>query len=291
MLLSPQRHVAPPFAWQRAVLVAVLGLAMHCFSTAKTVVVYPKQESVNNYPIQVLQMALQEAQLDFELKPARTFMPQGRALQQLAQGSEVSVVWSMTSKERELQLHPIRIPIDKGLLGWRLFLIHKQNADAFAKVKSLEDLGKYQAGQGHDWPDTEIMRSNGLPVQVAASYEGLFKMLRGQRFDYFPRSIIEIWDEQKAYGADALEIEKTVLLHYPTALYFFVNKDDKVLANAIQTGLETAIRNGKFEKLFLKTYGDVLNQARVRNRTILQLTNPMLPAETPLERKELWMQF
>lgn len=274
---------------------ALLGLCLACLATvslaAKTVVTYPKQESANGYPAQVLRLALQEAGIDFDLNPSDTPMPQGRALQQLASGENVNVVWSMTSKERELKLRPIRIPIDKGLLGWRLFLINKASAATFAKVKTLSDLRKLQAGQGHDWPDTEILRFNGLPVQGSASYEGLFKMLRAQRFDYFPRSIIEIWDEQKAFGGTDFEIEKTVLLHYPTALYFFVNKNDRALAKAIETGLNTAIQNGKFDKLFQQNYGDVLQRAHVHSRTQLQLTNPLLPLATPLERKELWIQL
>jgi hypothetical protein len=81
-----------------------------------------------------------------------------------------------------------------------MFLINRSDAAKFTKVKTLDDLRQLQAGQGHDWPDTEILRFNGLNVQVSASYESLFTMLRAQRFDYFPRSIIEIWDEQKKFG-------------------------------------------------------------------------------------------
>jgi ABC-type amino acid transport substrate-binding protein len=274
----------------RLLFAVVFAILAHP-ANAKFVVTYPKQESANGYPAQVLRLALQEAGADFKLQPSDTPMPQGRALQQLAAGENVNLVWSMTSKERELKLRPIRIPIDKGLLGWRLFLINKTNAATFARVKTLDDLRKLQAGQGHDWPDTDILRQNGLTVQGSASYEGLFKMLRAQRFDYFPRSIIEIWNEQKAYGGTEFEIEKTLLLHYPTALYFFVNKNDRALAKAIEIGLNTAIQNGKFDQLFQQTYGDVLQRAHVHTRTKLQLTNPLLPLATPLERKELWIQF
>jgi hypothetical protein len=276
--------------WRLAVLGLVFAaLANH--SESKTLVIYPKQESANTFPEQVLRLALHEADMDFELRASDTPMPQGRALQQLASGKDVNVVWSMTSKEREQKLRPIRIPIDKGLLGWRMFLINKVDAAKFAKVKTLDDLRQLQAGQGHDWPDTEILRFNGLNVQVSTSYESLFTMLRAQRFDYFPRSIIEIWDEQRSFGGTNFEIERTVLLHYPTAFYFFVKKDDRNLAKAIETGLNTAIANGKFEQLFQLTYGDVVQRARVQSRTKLQLANPLLPPSTPLERSELWVHF
>lgn len=259
-------------------LIAALTVLSHQ-PRAGTLVIYPKQESANTFPEKVLRLALHEASLDFELRASDTPMPQGRALQQLASGRDVNVVWSMTSKERELKLRPIRIPIDKGLLGWRLLLINKVDAAKFAKVKTLDDLRQLQAGQGHDWPDTEILRFNGLNVQVSTSYESLFTMLRAQRFDYFPRSIIEIWDEQRSFGGTNFEIERTVLLHYPTAFYFFVKKDDRNLAKAIEAGLNTAIANGKFEQLFQLTYGDVVQRARVQSRTKLQLANPLLPPQ------------
>jgi hypothetical protein len=290
MHFSRPFFLVPLYVLRRLLFIVVFTMLANS-ANAKYVVTYPKQESANGYPAQVLRLALQEAGADFQLQPSDTAMPQGRALQQLAAGENVDVVWSMTSKERELKLRPIRIPIDKGLLGWRLFLINKSNAATFARVKTLDDLRKLQAGQGHDWPDTEILRYNGLTVQGSASYEGLFKMLRAKRFDYFPRSIIEIWDEQNAYGATDFEIEKTVLLHYPTAFYFFVNKNNRALAKTVETGLNAAIQNGKFEKLFQQTYGDVLQRAHVHTRTKLQLANPLLPLATPLERKELWIQF
>ena len=270
----------------------VLGAALCTpLSSAKTIVRYPQREMPNDYPLQVLQLALREAGVDFVIKPSTVAMSQGRALEQLAKGLDVDVVWSMTSQERESALRPIRIPIDKGLLGWRLILTSQSGAEALSKVNSLDDLRKLQAGQGHDWPDTEILRHNGLPVQIGASYLGLFNMLRAGRFDYFPRSIIEIWSEQKAYGLQDLVIDKNLVLYYPTALYFFVNKNDPGLAGAIENGLNKAIANGKFEQLFQQTYGEAIQRALIKGRTRIELVNPLLPKATPLARKELWITF
>jgi hypothetical protein len=266
-------------------------LLLPTWAAAQVLVRFPKQESANGYPEQVLRLALQESGIAYTLEPSSTPMPQGRALRQLAKGDDVTVVWTMTSKDRERELYPIRIPIDKGLLGWRLFLINPQQAAQFAKVKTLTGLRTLQAGQGHDWPDTEILRRNGLPVQTSTTYNSLFTMLQAERFDYFPRSVIEIWDEAKAYAPQGFVIEKSLILYYPTAFYFFVNKDNKVLGKAIERGLNAAIRNGKFEALFQQTYGDVLQRAGAHARTRLQLKNPLLPRETPLGRKELWIQF
>lgn len=278
-----------PLHLRTAALALLLAAGPACAAAPKLTLTYPQQDSANTYPIQVLRLALREAGVQFELRPSKERMPQGRALQQLSNGRDVDVVWSMTSIEREQDLLPIRIPIDKGLLGWRVLLINKERAPGFAGIKTLEQLRTLSAGQGHDWPDTYILRANGLPVQTGTSYDGLFNMLAAQRFDYFPRSIIEAWDEQQRFGAKTLEIEKTLILHYPTAFYFFVNKKDHKLARTIEDGLNRAIANGRFDQLFTQTYGDMLLRVHLAGRTRLDLQNPLLPPATPLERRALWI--
>ena len=262
---------------------------------AKTVLWYPQPEintdERQTYPLKILTLALSKAGADYELKPRLNKMQQARALRQLALGLEINVLWTMTSKEREKDLLPIRIPIDKGLLGWRIFLINKKNAVNFEKLNTLDDLKKFEAVQGHDWPDTEILKANGLKVLGLPYYDSLFKTLQIGRVDYFPRSISEIWTEEKSHPDRDLEIEKTIILHYPTALYFFVNKDDKELARLIETGLRAAIKDGSFEKTFVESYGADINQTHLKNRKLFQLKNPLLPVETPLQDKKLWLSF
>ena len=277
-------------AWARALL-TLMVLAWQSPLWAKTTVVYPLPESIDerqNYPRKLLALALTKTGTEFELRPSSRVMTQSRALSELSRGGDVSVVWSMTSKEREDMFLPIRIPIEKGLLGWRIFLINKNKASQFSAVKTLDDLKKYEAGQGHDWPDTEILRANGLKVQASANYDGLFKMLQSGRIDYFPRSILEIWAEEKNHPDMDLTIEQTVILHYPTALYFFVNKDDAALAKLIETGLRAAIKDGSFDKLFAAEYGDDIKRANLKGRTRFQMQNPLLPAMTPFHDKKLW---
>ena len=105
-----------------------IGLLLLAFTPAwcaPQLIIYPQAESANdnrsNYPLQLLELALTKAGVEHVLQPSSSKMPQGRALIQLAAGHDVDVVWSMTSRQREQDLLPIRIPIDKGLLGWRIF--------------------------------------------------------------------------------------------------------------------------------------------------------------------------
>jgi hypothetical protein len=251
---------------------------------------YPQQEADGVYPVKVLALALSKSGTPHTLAPMPYQMPQGRALKQLAQGLDLNVVWSITSKEREDELLPVRIPIDKGLYGWRIFLVNKEDVAKFSAIQSLSDLRALKAGQGHDWPDTAILRANGLPVEISPRYDSLFRMLKSNRFDYFPRSVLEIWGEADRYADTGLVVEPRVLLRYPTAFYFFVSKSDPELAAILERGLNAAIKDGSFERLFQQTFGDVLRRANLSGRTEMRLNNPLLPATLPLHRKELWMQ-
>ena len=80
-----------------------------------------------------------------------------------------------------------------------------------------------------------------------------------------------------------------MLLHYPAAIYFFVNKKDAALASAIEAGLHKAMADGSFDTLFYERFGDVIKRANLRGRVAIALTNPLLPAATPLGRKALWL--
>ena len=67
-----------------------------------------------------------------------------------------------------------------------------------------------------------------------------------------------------------------------------MNKKSVPLANLIEKGLEKAIKNGKFEALFIKNYKTYIDKAQIENRTFYLLENAFLPEKTPLDRKELW---
>lgn len=256
------------------------------------VIRYPHAESDSDsrqdYPLQLLKLALSKAGGNHTLAPSKVRMQQGRAARELEDGQDIDVMWTMTSKEREAHLLPIRIPIYKGLIGWRIGLVREADADRFASVHNLADLRAIRLGQGHDWPDTDILRSNGLSVYGVDDYESLFRMLQQGRFDFFPRSVLEIWQERDRHASQGLVIEPHLLLRYPAVAYYFVNRRNTALARLIERGLERALADGSFERLFLKFYGPLLEAAHIDQRTVIDLTNPLLPVDTPLNRDVFW---
>lgn len=79
-----------------------------------------------------------------------------------------------------------------------------------------------------------------------------------------------------------------MLLHYPTALYFFFSPHNPQLAETVERGLERALADGSFDRLFLQHYGASLRRVDFARRRLIELRNPLLPAATPLRRSELW---
>ena len=272
---------------------AVGALAGACLPAAcATVVHYPRPESHiderASYPIALLKLSLQKSGADYQLAPSVAHMQQGRSLRFLERGIHIDVVWTVTTTKREQQFLPIRIPIDRGLIGWRLLLIQSKREAAFASVRQRDALAMLLAGQGHDWPDTDVLRANQLRVATSSSYEGLFKMLALGHIDYFPRSVSEIWPELDARRGRGLAVEPTLVLHYPEALYFFVNRDNRALAGAIDKGLRAAIADGTMERLFQRSYGAAIRRAGLAGRTRIALHNPLLPASAPSADAALW---
>lgn len=266
-----------------------------CSASALEVLKYPRHSDGNDpeaYVVDLLNEALARSPGRYRLEATPTPMTQSRALLAIEKSSpSVQVMWGMTSREREERLLPIRIPIYRGLIGWRV-LLHRSDAENLSTISDLKGLQRFSFGQRHDWPDTPILRSNGLNVVTSQDYQGLFKMLAAGRFDLFPRELVVAWQEQARAHQDGLDlsVENHVLLHYPAALYFFTSRGRKDLAADIESGLEEMISDGSFQQLFDRYHGDTLRQANLANRLFIELQNPDLPPATPLARKALWFQ-
>jgi ABC-type amino acid transport substrate-binding protein len=261
---------------------------------ASALVRYPQSEEeghgqgAEHYPVRLLRMALERADQEYTLESTSVMMRQNRALAELQAGRVIDVVWTMASQSRERDLLPVRIPLDMGLIGWRLLLIRGRDAARFAAIRRVAELQALDALQGHDWPDTDILRANNYRVQTASDYAGMFKMLQSGRVDYFPRAVFEVWNEAAAFAEQGLVVAPGLALHYPSAFYFFVKKSNTALAAAIRRGLESMLADGSYARLFQEYFGEMAARSTLGARRVFELRNPLLSAATPLGRRELW---
>ena len=188
------------------------------------------------YGVALLKLAFAKAGVCHTLVYSKQNMKQGRAVYELERDSgKLDIMITMTSPEREAALLGVPVPLTKGVLGWRIALVRKERLHQFAAVREAGQLKKFVAGQGHDWPDTAILRANGLPVEVSSAYDGMFKMLEAGRIDYFPRAVQQVFAEHKEHPS--LALEPHIVLRYPTDAYFFVNRRNTRLAADVRRGL------------------------------------------------------
>lgn len=190
-----------------------------------------------------------------EVNFTANFVSTDRSLAELKNGNGVTLLWTTTNKQREQDFLPIRISLIRELNNYRLFLIRAEDQEKFDKVQTLDDLRKFTAGLGTQWPETELLRSKNLKVVTSLKHGSLFKMLQVKRFDYFPRGLYEIWDEAELHKNKGLVIEKNLMLYYEAPFYFFVNKNNRALAERIERGLNIAIADGSFEELLMSVPG------------------------------------
>ena len=238
--------------------------------------------------VRLLEQALAEAGHGQRLAPSRWPMVQTRALRELEEGTgTLHVMWTMTTPERETQLLPIRIPLYKGLYGWRVMLVNRRQPDRLARVRHLDDLRQVPMVQGHDWPDTDLLRANGVTVHTAQAFEHLFRMLDDGTAQAFPRSVVEAgWDQQR--HSDTCVVDPHLVLRYPAAIYAFVRRGDTELAEALTLGLNRMVAKGTMERLFQQFVAPLLAPLNLGQRRVIELHNPLLPASVPLHRRELW---
>lgn len=259
-------------------------------------IIYPstQEEQASRFEdlIEILDTLMQKTQADFgdyELVPSEKSMTESRLLHEVRSGKKLDVIWSSTSPQKEKALRAIRIPLRKGLLGYRLCFIHQENQSKFDHVNSLEDLKAYHIGQGVGWGDVALYQHSDIKVEQAP-YQSLFKMISLKRFDLFPRGINEIFNELTIYGPanPNMAIENGFILYYPWPYYFFTSKENEALAIRIEAGLERMIEDGSFEHIFMKYHQDSIEQAQLDKRNLIRLENPILPKNTPLDNPKLW---
>lgn len=265
-----------------------LFLTLPVFSLEEIVI--PRPQSANDtrdaYNQEILKLALESTKAeygDYEVRLSEAEIPTLRLIPLVAEQDQVNLMFSPTTKELEKSLLPVYFPLDKGLLGYRLLLIRKQDQAKFASVRNLADFRRFSIGQGLGWGDIEILQAAGIKVTTGNSYEGLFAMLMGNRFDSFSRSISEALHEYKERKAQYpnLAIEDSLLIVYPYPNYIFVSKDNPRLARRLKAGLESLLNSGTLDQVFLRYNQPAFDEAHIRSRKVLRLENPDLPLDTP----------
>jgi ABC-type amino acid transport substrate-binding protein len=273
-------------------LLAAMGLAAVTFSASAEVLKYNQSDADPNgyYAAKMIKLALEHIDTKYELEVVPGDLTQTRMVEDTLTNS-LDIIWAGTSRDLEEQLELVKIPLYKGLLGHRILIIRKEDQAKFDQVKNIEDLRKIRLGQGTAWADTKILEANGLNVVKTMKYINLFFMLDGGRFDAFPRAVFEPFSEVEKHSGLNLTVEKHLMLVYKLDFFLFVNKNKKKLARDLELGLNRAIADGSFDKVFLSapSVQEAITKGDLKNRLIIPLKNPLITDQVPVDREELWI--
>lgn len=200
----------------------------------------------------LLRLALEKTRAEgpFDIVHIDQHLTSPRQATEIKNNGIINLMWDGSNKQRETELWPVRVSLLRHLNDYRLFLIRAEDQQRFTEIRTLDQLRALKAGAGVNWPSTDILRANNLPVVTSIAYEYLFPMLRAKRFDYMPRGVYEAFHEQRVNARENLAIEKTIFLHYHVPFYFFVSKENAALGQRVERGLRIAMKDGSFDKLF-----------------------------------------
>lgn len=227
----------------------------------------------------------------YRIQLSKAFYNPQRAEIELKKGSEININrLTLSSVTMRDEFITIPFPLLKGILGYRIFLIHRKDQEKFAGIKTLDELKRLRVGQRVGWGDVPIFEHHGIEVVTGHDYDSLFEMLIKGRFDYFSRGIGEALPEYNFHKEKLpdLWIEETILLYYPYPVFFFVNRQYPKLAERVQRGLQLMLEDGSFDEYFLEYNKTMLDQAHIKDRKLFAIDNPFLPPDVPFDRKELW---
>lgn len=231
---------------------------------------------------------------DYEITSYPVPMSHARIIAEMEADGQgrVNIFVPATNPDLETRLLPVRIPADKGLLGYRLFLIMPETQSRLDTVRNVDDLRKFTIGQGAHWADSRILEAQKFKLVFANGYDGMFKMLDARRFDLFSRGIDEIgreWRQQKAL-IPTLQIERNLILHYPLPRYYFVprTKLGERMAERIEDGLHRLAKSGEFDRRYAAYKRSVLGGLDLSGRRVLQISNPFFAPAIPYADKRWW---
>ncbi|MGL1959338.1 MAG: hypothetical protein OCD00_18775 [Colwellia sp.] len=258
----------------------------------------PKSDSKapeKDYIFQLIQLVLKKSANKFgpcEAKLLDHKLPLKRTEMYLQKDHLLHAAAFTVTEARNKIFLPVKVPISKGLMGYRLLMIHKKNIDMYTKVNSLSDLANFMAGQGIGWADVKILESNNLPVLTTGSIKTLIDMLTYSRFDYFPRGALQITTEITAYQNKPVTIEPRLLLRYPSMTALYVNSNNADLVQRLEYGLKEAFKDGSFDEFFYNHPSSIkaLLNLELNKRKILDMCNPILPDWVPINKAEYWLE-
>jgi ABC-type amino acid transport substrate-binding protein len=282
---------------------ATVGISLFCGAAPvavapMTYIYHPPESELDDrylYQWEILRTALEKTKSkwgEFKMVPSESMTELRQAFELRNATGRLTVMYLSTTPEFERDLIPVRIPVDKNLGGYCIFLIRNGEQPRFDAIRSIDDLRRLTYGLGAGWVDIRILESNRFKVVTGSTYEGLFEMLTQGRFDVFLRGAVEAFDEYdvRTKKLPDMRIENNIILYYPLPMYFWFakNQEGRRLKARAEEGMRMMIADGTYDRIFNEYQRWKIDRLQLSRRRIFRIRNPLLGPETPFADKRLW---
>ena len=182
---------------------------------------------------------------------------------------------------REGKSRMIAVPLDRGLLGYRLCLVLRSRQDLLAGVRSAADLRPVVFGQGEGWMDVDLYHAAGIGTKWVRDWRDaeFVSQMEAGFFDVFPlgaEESLSVFLPHFQKRTPEIVGDRHVVLSYPWYRFVWVStkaeQADLVLA-ALQKGFPLIARDGTFEKIW-RRHGRGLPESFFAGRRVIRLENP-----------------
>lgn len=232
--------------------------------------------SPSNYTMSILRASLEATYDDYgpyTLRYADREMMRSRTFNEMREGLLVNVADTPITEHWSDDLIRIPIPVQRGILSYRLFLVTEDNKDLLASVKTVKNLKPIPQGTGSQWAITEVLRHHDFLITEAMTKKSLMNMLAAKRFAIYGRGINEIFDEVKRYKETHpnIVVDQHIALYTYLPTYFHVSPKNPRIAERIEVGMGIINSNGIYQTIFMQHHEQAINNAKLHDRTILVL--------------------
>ena len=181
---------------------------------------------------------------------------------------------------RQGKLRMIPVPLDRGILSYRLNILLERKKDMLKSVREPKDMHAFVIGQNEGWMYVDIYRAAGIPTKEVRNWsDGQFaKQMEAGFIDLFPLGLEEtltffLPHFRKAYPQ--LTADEHILVRYPWFRFVWVSPspDADELYDALVRGFDAIVRDGTFMSLWLRHRAEP-DKKLFTARRIIDIGNP-----------------
>ena len=241
-----------------------------------------------NYYTELVRLALEKTRADFgdyQLQTVANETTELRTRADLIQNKYPNYIVELAYEDSLTQsgeLTFINIPIDGGIVGYRVCFVNPGIKAQLNASTSLNDLRQYTIGQGIGWADTSILRANGFKVVEVGDFNNIAKMVAAGRVDLYCRGANQLQVETEEFKSiEHLTYDETFVLAYPLPRFFYFNRQSQEAKQRIEAGLQRAYKDGSMRALWQQHYAAKVSFANLGKRKIWRLENPLIQNLAP----------